>query len=140
LQVDTILRGTLRFEGFCHVMEAMRKLGMFDETASAALAPGAAAISWGEFVSGMLSKASAGGSGGSGPHEVRDQMKAFLAADGNTADEEDYTMSTFERPVIDRQSTPTVGHSLDFVSSSARADGPHGGVTHRTCRRADKLE
>ena len=33
-----------------------------------------------------------------------------------------------------------VGVFLDFVSSAPRTEGPHGCVTHHTCRRADGIE
>ena len=36
--------------------------------------------------------------------------------------------------------TPQRSRCLDYVNSAARAEGPHGGVAHRTCRCADGIE
>ena len=69
-------------------------------------------VSWGEFMSGLLANASAGGGGS----DVREQMKAFLLADGNTKDQETYTMGTFERlGLFSNERVPQAGNLLDAL-------------------------
>lgn len=113
--VDTILRGTLRFEGFCHVMETMRKLQMFDETPLPVLAPGAQPpYNWSHFMlHEVLPKA---GVKASTHADVREAMRAFLSADGNTKEQEVYTMSTFERlGLFSSDPVPKAGCLLDAL-------------------------
>ena len=47
---DTILRGTLRYGGFCEVMLVLQELGLFADAEDPALSPGADTISWRQFV------------------------------------------------------------------------------------------
>ena len=43
---ETIIRGTLRYKGFCAVMRGLQELGLFDPTDIESLQPGAPALSW----------------------------------------------------------------------------------------------
>lgn len=105
--VDTILRGTLRFEGFCHAMETMRKLQMFDETPweHSQAEP---VQSWADVLRRQLQAPP--------DSDVRDAMVAFLAADGNTEEQNVYIMSTFERlGLFSSDPVPQVGCLLDAL-------------------------
>jgi len=53
-EVQTIFRGTLRYKGFCNVMEAVVEIGLLDDKPQPHLAPNASAITWNEALCKLL--------------------------------------------------------------------------------------
>lgn len=53
--VQTLLRGTLRYKGFCHAMVGLTELGLLDEKPLSCLEPGAPPLKWRELVAMLVS-------------------------------------------------------------------------------------
>jgi len=71
-EVVTMFRGTLRYTGFCDVMEAVAEIGLLDETAQPHLSPDAPAISWNDALRKLLKARD----NETGRHTLRNRLRA----------------------------------------------------------------
>jgi saccharopine dehydrogenase-like NADP-dependent oxidoreductase len=102
---DTILRGTLRFKGFCKVMRAMQSMGLFAEASVPA-----GGTNWAKCVASVLN---ASGS------DARAAAEDFLKTGGASPSDIRYILDTLDRLGLlsDTEPVPNAPSVIDAVCS-----------------------
>eukprot|EP00040_Diaphanoeca_grandis_P017060 m.88519 g.88519 ORF g.88519 m.88519 type:complete len:502 (-) comp26207_c0_seq1:362-1867(-) len=115
---ETILRGTLRYEGFAVAMAAMQMLGLFSQDVSEKLKPGAPPITWVEIVAQLLSTTTTDQT-----QPPRIQLAHHLAAKGYSEKDTRHISQTMERlGLFSDQVAPQSSTILDALAKKLEYD------------------